>query len=432
MAVTAKFVSEHIEVLPNVPTAATLRLYNGDDAPREVSLSSTADLGDHLRLEPTAARLEPNQIADVTVTIEIPSSVESGTYQIAVEADINTADATVGNDGQSTAPVGNLDRPDGADGTVRPPGTTAVIAPQVVVATATVQVVAHCDFAITLQPSRSRGSGARTHVVRLVNTGNLPVTAELAPACESDLIEIESTQTILTAAPGVTAEATLRVVPTTRYWSGPTADHEFTVHVSSTDGRTDELSGIYQQRPRVPNWLGPAAAGAFAALLIGAIVWFAFLRPWVNDTAEQAAADAIENDRAALRDRIAELEAAAAEAKELPLGTPTDLRLEVAPTGANTAEVSSEIEPGTVVSITDVVFQNPTGAVGTVTLRRDGDTLLSSELANFRDFDLHFVAPFVFDDGSEIVLEVECRTPGAGLSDCPVAASLVGFVDEAN
>jgi hypothetical protein len=432
MAVTAKFVSEHIEVLPNVPTAATLRLHNGDDAPRDVSLSSTADLGDHLRLEPTGARLEPNQITDVTVTIEIPSSVESGTYHIAVEADINSAGTPDGSDGSSTGPVAHPERPDGSDGTVRPAGTTAVIAPQVVVATATVEVIAHSDFAVTLQPSRSRGSGTRSHVVRLVNTGNLLVTAEVRPACESDHIQIDPSQATLTAAPGVTAETTLRVVPTTTYWSGPTSDHDFTVHVSSTDDRTIELTGTYQQRPRVPNWLGPAAAGAFAALMIGAIVWFAFLRPWVNDTAEQAAADAIESDRAALRDRIAELEAAAAEAQELPLGTPTDLRLEVAPTGGNTAGVSSDVEPGTVVSITDVVFQNPTGAVGTVTLRRDGDTLLQSELANFRDFDLHFVAPFVFDDGSEIVLEVECRTPGAGRSDCPVAASLVGFVDEAN
>ena len=85
---------------------------------------------------------------------------------------------------------------------------------------------------------------------------------------------------------------------------------------------------------------------------------------------------------------------------------------------------------GTIVSITDVVFQNPTGAVGTVSLQRGDDVLLQSELADFTDFDLHFVAPYQFDDDTEIVLNVECRTPGAGESTCPVAASLVGFVDE--
>jgi hypothetical protein len=418
MAVTAKFVSEHIEVLPNVPTSATVRLYNGDDVAREVALSSSADLGDHLRLEPTSVRLEPNEIADATVTIEIPSSVESGTYQIAVEADIGLADTATG------------DGP-GSPASATPSAATAVIAPQVVVATATVVVAAHGDFAATLQPSRSRGSGAQRHVVRVVNTGNLLLTAELS-VDHDDGVAAELTPSTLSVAPGVTAETTMSVVPATTYWSGPKTDHPFTVHVSSDDGRTDELPGVYQQRPRVPNWLGPAAAGAAAALVIAAIVWFAFLRPWVEDTADEAAAEAIEDDRAALRERITELEAAAAEAEELPLGTPADFRLETAPTGGNSDETSVAVEPGTVVSITDVVFQNPTGAVGTVSLRRGNDTILQSELANFRDFDLHFVAPYVFDDGTEIVLHVECRTPGAGTSDCPVAASLVGFVDEAN
>ena len=83
-------------------------------------------------------------------------------------------------------------------------------------------------------------------------------------------------------------------------------------------------------------------------------------------------------------------------------------------------------------SVTDIVLQNPTGAVGTVSWLRNDEVLLQSELANFRDFDLHFVAPYQFDAGDEIVLEVTCRTPGSGQSSCPVGASLVGFEDEAD
>lgn len=78
------------------------------------------------------------------------------------------------------------------------------------------------------------------------------------------------------------------------------------------------------------------------------------------------------------------------------------------------------------------MLQNPTGAVGTVSWRRGDEVILQSELANFRDFDLHFVAPYQFEEGVTMVLEVECRTPGAGQSSCPVGASLVGFVDEAD
>ena len=226
--------------------------------------------------------------------------------------------------------------------------------------------------------------------------------------------------------PGATAQVALRVTPATTYWNGPAQEHPFVVAFTSSDGSTGELAGTYEQRPRVAGWVGPAAAGAAAALLIGALVWFTLLRPWVEDTAE----DAIEDDRAALNERIAELEAAAAEAEELPLGVPSDLRLSVAPAGGNSETDSQTIASGEQLAVTDVVFQNPSGAVGTVSLLRDGEVLLQSELANFRDFDLHFVAPYVFGESSEISLEVDCRTPGPGATDCPVGASILGFVDQ--
>jgi len=131
-------------------------------------------------------------------------------------------------------------------------------------------------------------------------------------------------------------------------------------------------------------------------------------------------------------EQIDELDAAAARARELPLGAPTDLRLSVAPAGGNSETDSQTIASGERLSVTDVVFQNPSGAVGTVALLRDGEVLLQSELANFRDYDLHLVAPYVFEPSSEVSLEVTCRTPGPGSSDCPVGAAILGFVDDAD
>lgn len=83
-----------------------------------------------------------------------------------------------------------------------------------------------------------------------------------------------------------------------------------------------------------------------------------------------------------------------------------------------------------VLSITDVVFQNPTGAIGQVALLRDGVVLLESELANFRDLDFHFVAPFRFA-GATAELRVNCTAAGSNEVDCPVAVTLIGFVDQA-
>jgi hypothetical protein len=409
MAVTAKFVPERIDLLPNTPTTMTLRLYNGHDERREVSLVASGPLNDHVRLDSAIVTLDPNQIVDVPAAVFAPPTVQAGTYTIDVHATVANASGSP-TDGEHGAPP---------------------TAPEIVDTSGTVEVGAHSDYSIALQPVMSRGARGGRHTVRVANTGNVALSLQLSPDDADDQhVSVTIEPSSLSVPPGLTADAIVRVTPTTTYWSGPKQDHVVALHATSEAGRTDALVGAYQQRPKLPNWVGPAAAGAVAALVLGAIAWFAFARPWVQDTADQAAADAIELDRAALQERIDELEAAAAEAEELPLGTPIDFRLQVEPTGGNTEQDAAVVESDTIVSITDVVFQNPTGAVGTVSLQRGDEVLLRSELANFRDFDLHFVAPFQFDDADDIVLSVECRTPGAGANACPVGASLVGFVDE--
>ncbi len=422
MAVTAKFVPDRVDLLPNTPSTLTLRLYNDGDR-RDVTLTATGDLAEHVSLDSSAATVDTNQIVDVLVTVFAPATVPAGSYALGVEATVGSGQAS-----PQQASLGVV-IPAGDSEEIPGPPPPPLTGPEIVVATATIEIGSYSDHTLALQPVRSGGAKRGRHSLRVANTGNEVVTIDLSHDPIED-VRIDLEPPSLTVAPGLTGEVTVRITPNTTYWSGPRRDHEFTVQATGSNGRSDELSGVYQQRPRLPNGLGPAAAGAFAALLLGAIAWFTLLQPWVEETADNAAADAIEDDRAALRDRIDELEAAAAEAEELPLGQPTDLRLEVAPAGGNIEQDTAVIEPGTIVSITDVVFQNPTGAVGTVSLRRGNGVILQSELANFRDFDLHFVAPIQFDDDVEIVLEVECRSPGAGQSVCPVGASLVGFVDE--
>jgi len=365
-----------------------------------VTLGPTGDLAEHLRLDATTATLEPNQTVDIGVEVRTAANVEAAHYAPCVEVTGNGVP---------------------------------------VVASLAADVVASRSRAVELRPLHTRGSKVGRHLVRVVNTGNVPVLLELSVDDLDDRVRLD-VQSSLSVAPGVTAEAPVRVVPNSTFWSGPPIDHAFVVRVRDVDPLTaapydsetadEELVGTFEQRPRVPGWLGPAAAGAAMALAIGALIWFAWLRPWVVDQADQAAADAIEADRAALQERIDELEQAAAEAEELPLGEPFDLRLDVAPAGGNVAEASEPVAAGMVLSVTDVVFQNPGGAVGTVTLLRDSEVLLQSELANFRDFDLHLVAPYVFRAGSQVTLRVDCRTPGPDDSECVVGASLLGFLDE--
>ena len=195
-----------------------------------------------------------------------------------------------------------------------------------------------------------------------------------------------------------------------------------------SDGQSFDLHGIFEQRPRLRPWWGPALAGAAVALLIGTILWFAVLAPYVRSTAEDANAE----DRAALDAKIAELEASAAEAEELPLGEPADLRLAVEAAEGESSTDTFRVPAGTVWSATDIIFQNPTGAAGQVTLMRDDDILLDEELANFRDLDFHLVAPLVFEGGSNITMSVTCDAPGPNQSLCAVGTTLAGFTDQSD
>ena len=78
-------------------------------------------------------------------------------------------------------------------------------------------------------------------------------------------------------------------------------------------------------------------------------------------------------------------------------------------------------------SLTDLVFQNPAGDTGRITVSRDGDVLFTSALENFRDLDQHFVAPYTFAAGESLVMNVTCTTPGPGGAGCTVSASFAGF-----
>jgi hypothetical protein len=401
MPVSARFTPESIELLPGVATTATLRLHNNGAETATVSIGAVGELSEHLRFGATTATLEPNQTVDVGVEARVAATVEAARYTPSVE---------ITGDGDP------------------------------VLASLVADVVAEPAHTVELRPLLTSGSAGGRHVVRVHNTGNVSILLELVADERDQPIRVDVPSS-LSVSPGDTAETRVRVVPISRFWTGRPVDHEFAVHVREAGSATapqtsetigEELVGTFEQRPRLPGWLGPTAAGAATALAIGALLWFTVLGPWVVDQADQAAADAIEADREALRDRIDELEQAAAEAEELPLGQPFDVRLDVAPAGGNVADASEQIAAGRRFSVTDVVFQNPGGAVGSVSLLRDDEVLLQSELANFRDFDLHLVAPYVFEGPSEITLQVDCRTPGPDGTECAVGAAILGFLDEAD
>ncbi len=393
MSVTASFQPDRISAAPGETAALALHLQNNTDAERMVTLRAGGGLADQTVLQTETIYLDPNEHFEVPVIVDANASLVAGPHTCVIEV---SDDKEISN------------------------------------AEATVEINSTEAWMARLEPQRSKSAGAGRHKVAIENSGNVPVMVELAATTEPEVIT-ELAAPAVNIDPGKTAKVEFRVSPHSKFWNGPSIDHPFTIAVTGSNGENTELEGTFEQGPRVRPWLGPAAAGMAGALLLGTVAWFGVLKPSVLDTAQQDAADLDAIQQADLDDQVTAMEAAAEEASELPLGSPTDLRLSVdaAPATTSTEEFDFDASGrGRILSISDVIFQNPTGAVGRVELLRDGDVLLDQEMANFRDLDFHLIAPLQIDSGSSISLRVTCETPGPGTESCEAAATVVGFVDD--
>jgi hypothetical protein len=105
-------------------------------------------------------------------------------------------------------------------------------------------------------------------------------------------------------------------------------------------------------------------------------------------------------------------------------GTPFDRRLQV--NGAGPLTTSFDVPANRALLLTDLVFQNPAGDAGTISLLRGNDVLFVEALANFRSEDYHFLTAVVFDERSKVTLRVDCQNaPGKA---CTAAAYLSGLM----
>jgi hypothetical protein len=110
-----------------------------------------------------------------------------------------------------------------------------------------------------------------------------------------------------------------------------------------------------------------------------------------------------------------------------PFGNPSDFQLGIGSSVPAGSAQSFDQSFSTQFAVTDIVLQNPAGDTGLVQISRNGAVLMSSALENFRDLDLHFVAPFMFQNGQTLTMTVTCTTPGPNAPGCSTSASFGGF-----
>jgi hypothetical protein len=295
-----------------------------------------------------------------------------------------------------------------------------------------IDVAAFLDPFAELVPRTSRGSRSATHDLAVDNRGNTRLNADIEASDADRLLRFDVRPPGIVVEPGMAGFAKVGVKPAKRFWRGTAKTRPFQLIIRPEGVAPVSLDGTLVQEAILPPWLGRALVALIGLIILAVLIWFLFLKPSI----ESAVSEAVASPIADLRDDVnGALDAAGLptmgpddggatdgeptptpEATPVPgssatpeptpgtptipgLGTPVDGRL---------VGGSPPFSPDGTLFITDLVFSNPSGHAGTLTLSRDSTDLIDLRLENFRDLDFHFVTPIVVPEGSNLVLDLSC------------------------
>ncbi len=317
----------------------------------------------------------------------------------------------------------------------------------------TLEVQPFTEVAAELRPRTSRARGRRSGRSELAvdNIGNTPVEVFFAGGDPEHALDVLMVPDHVTLAPGSAAVVAVRPRARERFWKGQPTSHPYQVVTEPAGQQPVVVDGTLLQEPVLPAWLLKAllALAILAALLVA--LWFAVLKPTIHDTARAIAteeAKAATADEAAARkaaDAAAADDAAAAQEetdKKLDAldgkttkpsaadsdGTPLTVRLAATP---QDQAPSTVLDAKKTVSVTDLLLQNADGNAGTMTILRGDAVVYEARLENFRDLDLHLVAPIVVTPGEQFGIRVSCTNPNPvgppKAASCDPAVTIQGF-----
>ncbi|MGH3911921.1 MAG: hypothetical protein ACRDTC_00700, partial [Pseudonocardiaceae bacterium] len=302
---------------------------------------------------------------------------------------------------------------------------------------------------------------------------NHPVTLAIDAVDADENLRFRPEHTDLTLQAGTTAFVGVLVRPDRSFLRGPERTYPFQIRATGAGVAPTVAEGAMVQQALLPKWL-PLAIAALLALLIGLVaLWLAYLRPNIQSTAREAAAEQVQEVAATAEAARASAEEAvqmvtggsgapsggtpggapgetpgpATPTTPAPPGTPggpvtrEPIDFRIAADAQRTEDpdefTAFESPEGTLpadgaVVVSDLVLQNPFGDSGIIRLLRvvEGEetVLLEVGLNNFRDLDYHFVQPLRFEPGEQIVLAVNCRNP-PDRDRCTPSASFSGVTE---
>ena len=261
------------------------------------------------------------------------------------------------------------------------------------------------DTTAELLPRMSHGRRSVRPQIAIDNRGNTSLRVALEGKDPSDQVSLTPSVPELAIEPGAAAFATVRIRARKSIVRGQNTPHPFLLTVTPEGQRVIPLDGTFLQVPVLPGWAVKALIAALAVLVALAILWFTVLKPALESAATSAQA--------------AQQSAAAAQKATGQKVTPPKSTTSTAPTESATSFSLSKPNGNNVYSppnkatltITDLVFSNPQGDYGEITLT-GGTALFDLNLSNFRSDDYHFLTPLVIAPGQKLVLGGGCSAAG--------------------
>jgi len=278
------------------------------------------------------------------------------------------------------------------------------------------------DTFAELIPRTAKGRSRAHARLALDNRGNVRISARLTAADPDRKLNFTITPPSLSSEPGTASFASVRMSPRQRFLAGPPKTNPYKVLVHQDGLPTITVDGTMQQEGLIPPWLIPAVIGLAALALVLLLLWFVVLKPTIQSAATQAVAP----QASALQSSVSKLQASTQTGTGGGGGGATGVN----PFGGNAyagrlsggGNLTIPADGG--LSVTDLVFENPNGYSGDLTLSRfnadkkQEQVLLTLKLDNFRDLDFHFITPLTFQKNDR--MDLSCIQPDKSACDASV------------
>jgi hypothetical protein len=430
MGASANLTAPAVAVAPGEEATTELRVRNNGAIVDQIVLDVLGDAAAFTTIEPSVLNLFPGAEGTATIRFSPPRASKTPAGMVAYGVRVWSREDPEG----STVEEGQLD------------------------------LGGFIDTTAELMPRTSRGRRQGRHELAVDNRGNQTLQATVSVVDPDDLITARVEPATLVVPPGTAVFQQVVVRPRRRFLRGQSKTIPFQVIVSGEGQPPVAADGAMVQEQVLPRWLLPAALIALAALVAAFVLWQTLLKPKIESAARDAADEQTQDvaDQAEAAQEAAEAAqqsaATAAEAAaggggapapapspapggglgpvNAPAGSaPVDFRLtgpfDPSDSFESPGSATFDVPDGQTLQITDIVFQNPGADTGRLRVLRDDTVLFEIGLANFRDYDYHFVTPLEFTADQDVAISVQCVSGGTPGTACTPAASFTGFTEPA-